>query len=83
MPLYFPPLSPLSWPGCWPTLEFDLEEQKIRSQGNTNDIKLKLKEGSRTKIVESLDLTFLLLFFYACQFIFQYTGSERREMEES
>ena len=44
-------------------VEFDLEVQKIKYQGNTNitDLaELKLKEGSRTQIDESLDLISLI-----------------------
>ena len=47
-------------------VEFDLELQKIEYQGNTNIIdsaEFKLKEGSRTKLVKSLDLTFLIKLF--------------------
>ena len=47
-------------------VEFDLEVQKIEYQGNTNIIdsaEFKLKEGSRTKLLKSLDLTFLVKIF--------------------
>ena len=61
-------------------VEFDLEVQKIEYQGNTNIIDLaefKLKEGSRTKIAKSLDLTFLIkIFFMLTSLYFSTLGAE-------
>ena len=61
-------------------VEFDLEVQKIEYQRKTNIIDLaefKLKEGSRTKIDKSLDLTFLIkIFFMLTSFYFSTLGAE-------
>ena len=61
-------------------VEFDLELQKIEYQGNTNIIdsaEFKLKEGSRTKLVKSLDLTFLVKLF--CMLISLYFSTSEAE----
>ena len=61
-------------------VEFDLDVQKIEYQGNTNFIYLaefKLKEGSRTKIAKSLDLTFLIkLFWMIISLYFSTSGAD-------
>ena len=61
-------------------LEFDLEVQKIEYQGNTNTLDsagFKLKEGSRTKLLKSLDLTFLVKIF--CMLISLYFSTSGAE----
>ena len=61
-------------------VELGLEVQKIENQGNTNikdSAEFKLKEGSRTKLVKSLDIIFLVkLFFMLISFYFSTSGTE-------
>ena len=72
-------------------LEFDLEEQKMEYQWNTNivdsaGLKLRvdnylLKEGSRTKLFKSLNQTFLIkLFCMLISLYFSTSGAEDFQM---